>query len=537
MNPIRSLAAAALLVVAACSGDGAGAVPVASITVESTAPQVLPGRTVQLTAILRDANGNALGSRPVEWASQAPGLATVNGSGQVTGIAGGAATITATSGSASGQIVLTVLSPPVASVVLSPDSLTLAPRGGRVLVAVLRDADGYLLSGRAVQWTTSSAAVATVDAGGTVTAVAEGTANVYATSEGRQSAPAVVRVRVPPAPIASLAIQPAAFRMAAGEARAFTVVARSAGGQLLTGRTVTVTSSAPGVATVTADSVRGVSAGTATITAQAEGITATAQVEVLPSATRVSGIIATNTTWTRAASPYLLTDTVQVAYGATLTLEPGVTVLGAGMALEVWGTLAAVGTDADPVRFDATHVVGRGAQDKPYFLRLERAVVDRGSVQKATSHGVYGSMVLRHSLLRDTEWPVYLWYPTSDVFIEYNRFVRAGGVSVGARLSDARVYVRGNAFAGSGMAVLNWASYGGEVMVVERNSFLSSGQSVMLGKGYGDARLSAPNNYWGTTDEAVIQSKIYDANDDLEAVGTIPFRPFLTAPDPATPAP
>lgn len=40
---------------------------------------------------------------------------------------------------------------------------------------------------------------------------------------------------------------------------------------------------------------------------------------------------------------------------------------------------------------------------------------------------------------------------------------------------------------------------------------------------------------WGTTDESVIQSMIYDKNRDLNSAGVISYKPYLTQPDPATP--
>jgi hypothetical protein len=42
--------------------------------------------------------------------------------------------------------------------------------------------------------------------------------------------------------------------------------------------------------------------------------------------TFVSGTLSTNTTWTLAQSPIVVTSTVQVPGGVTLTIEPGVVV-------------------------------------------------------------------------------------------------------------------------------------------------------------------------------------------------------------------
>ncbi|MBI2871439.1 MAG: hypothetical protein HYY14_07020, partial [Candidatus Omnitrophica bacterium] len=68
-------------------------------------------------------------------------------------------------------------------------------------------------------------------------------------------------------------------------------------------------------------------------------------------ATNVSGSITTNTTWTLAGSPYIVTSYISIYNNATLTIEPGVEIrFNAGASLLVGsgsfstGTLKAQGT-------------------------------------------------------------------------------------------------------------------------------------------------------------------------------------------------
>lgn len=69
----------------------------------------------------------------------------------------------------------------------------------------------------------------------------------------------------------------------------------------------------------------------------------------------VGGIIATDTTWTLAGSPYVITDTVTLTAGVTLTIEAGVEVQAQpGTAVEVNGTLLALGTSTQPITFTST---------------------------------------------------------------------------------------------------------------------------------------------------------------------------------------
>src|SRR5207248_6170266 len=93
-------------------------VPVATVTVAPATASVATGQMVQLSATPKDASGNPLTGRVITWTSSNATVASVNGSGLVTGVAaGGPVTITATSEGHSGTSAITV-TPLSASVVL-----------------------------------------------------------------------------------------------------------------------------------------------------------------------------------------------------------------------------------------------------------------------------------------------------------------------------------------------------------------------------------------------------------------------------------
>ena len=152
------------------------------------------GDTIILTAVVRDALGRLLDRPSVTWTSSDAAVATVaaDSSGSsglafatVTGVSPGSVTITAASGTASATAAVTVTPPqPVASVAVTPESGILLVVGTVRLSATVRDANGKLLVGRPITWTSDNAAVATVDASGVVTGVSVGSATVVATSEG-----------------------------------------------------------------------------------------------------------------------------------------------------------------------------------------------------------------------------------------------------------------------------------------------------------------------------------------------------------------
>jgi uncharacterized protein YjdB len=158
--------------------------PGAQLTITPQVSSVRVGRTVQLTATLRDAQGQVITGRPVTWSTSDGGVATVGPAGLVTGVAPGAAVITARSDGLSATAGVTVTAVPVASVTVSPSDVTLAQGATRQLTATVRDSTGATVSDRLVTWNTSSAAIATVSSTGEVRANGPGTATITATAEG-----------------------------------------------------------------------------------------------------------------------------------------------------------------------------------------------------------------------------------------------------------------------------------------------------------------------------------------------------------------
>jgi uncharacterized protein YjdB len=274
----RLVAVVTALGLGACS-DAAGPEPVAEIVLTAPATSVIAGQTLQLTAVTRDEDGEVLTDRTVTWSSASEAIARVSASGLVTGVAPGSVVITARSEGAQKEFTVAVLPVPVASVTVTPQNPTVRVSETTQLAAETRDANGAVLTGRMVTWSSSDLTKATVSATGVVTGVAAGTATITATSEGRTG---TTTVTVTPGPVASVTVAPQNPSVREGATLQLTATTRDASGAVVTGRMVTWTSSNTAIATVSGTGmVTGVAPGTATITATSEGRSGTTTVTVL----------------------------------------------------------------------------------------------------------------------------------------------------------------------------------------------------------------------------------------------------------------
>jgi Tol biopolymer transport system component/uncharacterized protein YjdB len=171
-------------------------VPVASVEVTPSTVELVRGDSLTLVATLRDEQGTVLTGRVLRWSSDQPQVARVDSlSGRAHAVAGGAATITATSGARSAAARVTVRVPvqPVDSVQILPATELRIIAGRTVhLDALTWAADGSLLDDRPIEWTSDDPVVATVSSDGVVTARAAGRTTIRATSEGKSATASIL---------------------------------------------------------------------------------------------------------------------------------------------------------------------------------------------------------------------------------------------------------------------------------------------------------------------------------------------------------
>jgi len=309
-----ALAAAAAVAGIACGKDGLdpsdGAV--ASVDVAPPTATVAVGATVALTASALDASGNVVTGRKVVWAVADSNLATVSPTGLVTGRRVGTVPVAASVEGKSAVAQIRVAPVAAVAVRVSPSSRDLTVGETTQLKAEPLDAQGAVLSGRAVAWSSSRASVATVNQTGTVTALSPGSAIITATVEGKSG---VGGITVSAAKVASVGVSPTAATLIVGETVQLAAQPRDGSGRPLAGRAVTWASNRPAVATVTSTGVvAAVSPGTASIMASSEGHSGAATIVVQSPTPRRVEVTPASTT-VKVGSAFRLTATVYDSRG------------------------------------------------------------------------------------------------------------------------------------------------------------------------------------------------------------------------------
>lgn len=168
-------------------------IAVTGVTLSPTTATLLVGATQQLTPTVAPATAT---NKTVSYASSNTAVATVNTSGLITAVAAGSTTITVTTqdGAKTATCAVTVNATNVAvtSVSLSLTSASLSVGGTQQLTPTILPANA---TNKSVTYSSGNTAVATVNASGLVTAVANGSATITVTTvDGSKTSTAAITV-------------------------------------------------------------------------------------------------------------------------------------------------------------------------------------------------------------------------------------------------------------------------------------------------------------------------------------------------------
>lgn len=156
-------------------------VGVTSVSIDKTSLSLTEGESATLTATVKPDNAT---NKTVSWSSSNSSVATVDAAGKVSAVAEGTATITAKAGDKTATCTVTVKKNvvDVESITLDKTSLELKEGETATLIATVNPDNA---TNKAVTWSSDKTSVATVNASGKVTAVAEGTATITAKAGGK----------------------------------------------------------------------------------------------------------------------------------------------------------------------------------------------------------------------------------------------------------------------------------------------------------------------------------------------------------------
>lgn len=256
----------------------AGLPKVTSVTLDKVELALVEGDEYTLTATVLPDNA---ADKTVTWSTSSAEIVTVE-EGKVTAVKEGEATITAKAGEIEATCKVTVAKKiiPVESVTLDKAELALVKGDEVTLTATVKPDDA---TDKAVAWTTSNEAVATV-VDGKVKAVGGGSATITAQA-GEQSASCAITVTVL---VSSVSLDKTSLGLTEGDEAQLSA---TVGPEDATDKTVTWSCDKPAIATVdNTGKVKAVKEGSAIITAKAGDKTATCTVTVAKKVIPVSSV-------------------------------------------------------------------------------------------------------------------------------------------------------------------------------------------------------------------------------------------------------
>lgn len=264
--------------IAACNGEGElGPRIPASIVVVPNEPRVPLGQTKQLTATVVDAAGRATEGEPLSFITDNPDIITVSATGLLTAVGTlGEARITVASGELTAGVTALAVLPPNAIVVQPTELMLQPPQSTQLFVTVTNELSEPVPV--AVTYSSSNSTVAGVDGFGVVTALQKGTATITVEAPEREAVQIPVVVDQIPTIIE---VTPTSVALQPGGVQPLTVRVLDAFGSVIPNPTVTFSSDAPDVASVSIGGlVRGEADGSAVVTVASGTLTATVGVFV-----------------------------------------------------------------------------------------------------------------------------------------------------------------------------------------------------------------------------------------------------------------
>ncbi|MFT8890191.1 MAG: hypothetical protein ABF904_15530, partial [Ethanoligenens sp.] len=163
----------------------------------------------------------------------------------------------------------------------------------------------------------------------------------------------------------------------------------------------------------------------------------------ISSNTTITSNITADTEWSKTDSPYYLSNNIQIAKGATLTIDPGVTIYGNGHSILNYGSVAAIGDTTNRISLNTLELDSGNNNSTPCTYNLQYLDMSGGKLFSPTGEAMSINLTIQHSTFINIADYTYIWYPANQIDIGYNIFENTGTLSIG---SNYNVYIHNNDF-------------------------------------------------------------------------------------------
>jgi hypothetical protein len=297
--------------------------PLITLTVTPSAVSIMRGSIEQFSATGSFSDGSIRNlTSSVNWISSNTATASINSAGVATGLSIGTTNISAQLSSVtSNTALLTVTSPVLTSISISPLTATIYKGNNQLYAAIGHYSDGSQATiTNSVTWNSSNTAIATINSGGFASSVGVGTSNISATLSGITSnlaplvvnPPALTSITLTPSPTASVGV---------GFTLQFTATGHYTDNSTadLTSTALWLSSSQANATVNTTGLVSGVAAGSTNISASSNGISSSVTAVSVITLTSISVTPATTFLITGGAQQFTATGTFSDSSTANIT--------------------------------------------------------------------------------------------------------------------------------------------------------------------------------------------------------------------------
>lgn len=248
--------------------------------------------------------------------------------------------------------------------------------------------------------------------------------------------------------------------------------------------------------------------------------------------TNVSGLINEDTTWSKEGSPYYLTGIITIPSNVTLTIEPGVTIIGKyGTWIDVKGKIMAIGgkEEGERIQFDSAYVNGWSLPET--YVHIENSNISRltgGFLVTGKNIFLKNNIFSNGSILISNP-------NTMEPVITDNVFQNKATMSLYLGLKD--IIIRNNTFINAESDVFpadidihcSQECSSPNVQLLNNNFFGINHAYIKL-QSDKQFTINGANNYWGTTEKTKINQFIVDANDNINFRAILNTEPIANKP-------